>query len=69
MTHHLCSQGDRYPMPITNREADIRSAALVLARAAGDDGTRSDIDDVIEALGFDRSQLEAELDAEIADEA
>jgi antitoxin (DNA-binding transcriptional repressor) of toxin-antitoxin stability system len=54
---------------IANLEADIRSAALVLARAADDDGTRSDIDDVIDALGFDRSQLEAELDAEIAGEA
>jgi hypothetical protein len=49
-------------------EADIRSAALVLARAANDDGARTDLDDVIDALGFDRSQLEAELDAEADDE-
>lgn len=54
---------------IANLEADIRSAALVLARTADDDGARSDLNDVIDALGFDRSQLEAELDAEIADEA
>jgi len=49
-------------------EADIRSAALVLARAAKDNGARTDLDDVIDALGFDRSQLEAELDAEADDE-
>jgi antitoxin (DNA-binding transcriptional repressor) of toxin-antitoxin stability system len=54
---------------IANLEADIRSAALVLARTADDDGARSDLDDVIDALGFDRAQLEAELDADIADEA
>lgn len=48
-------------------EADVRSAVLVLARAATDDGTRSDLGDVISALGFDRVQLEGELDAELAD--
>ena len=42
--------------------ADIRSAALVLAREADDDGSPTDLDDVIDALGFDRTQLEAELD-------
>ncbi len=47
-------------------EADIRSAALLLERAAADDGDRTDLDDFIAALGFDRSQLEAELDAEVA---
>jgi hypothetical protein len=46
-------------------EADIRSAALVLERAVADDGDRTDLDDVIGALGFDRSQLQAELDAEV----
>jgi hypothetical protein len=54
---------------IASLEADIRSAAVVLARAASDDGARTDLDDVIDALGFNRAQLEAELDAEVADEA
>jgi antitoxin (DNA-binding transcriptional repressor) of toxin-antitoxin stability system len=54
---------------IASLEADIRSAAVVLARAASDDGARTDLDDVIDALGFDRAQLEAELDAEAADQA
>jgi hypothetical protein len=43
----------------------LRDAVDVLARAADDDGARSDLDDVIDALGFDRSQLEAELDTEM----
>lgn len=52
---------------IASLEAGVRSAALVLARAATDDGSRTDLDDVISALGFDREQLEAELDAELAE--
>ncbi|MGD9703321.1 MAG: type II toxin-antitoxin system Phd/YefM family antitoxin [Acidimicrobiia bacterium] len=47
-------------------EADLRSAALVLARAATDTGQRTDLDEIIAVLGFDRSQLEAELEAERA---
>lgn len=47
-------------------EADLRSAALVLTRLATDDGRRTDLDDVIAAFGFDRAELEAELDADIA---
>jgi hypothetical protein len=43
----------------------LRNAVDVLARTVDDDGARSDLDDVIDALGFDRSQLEAELDAEM----
>lgn len=50
-------------------EADIRSAALVLERAAADVVDRTDLDDVIGALGFDCSHLEAELDAEVAAES
>lgn len=46
------------------REDDVRSAALVLVRAATDGGTRTSLADVIVALGFDRLELEAELDAE-----
>jgi prevent-host-death family protein len=47
-------------------EADLRSAALVLTRLATDDGRRTALDDVIAAFGFDRGELEAELDADIA---
>ena len=45
-------------------ESDLRSAALVLSRAATDTGERTDLDTAIVALGFDRAELEAELDAE-----
>jgi len=45
-------------------EADLRSAALVLARAATDSGERTDLDTAIVSLGFDRVELEAELDAQ-----
>lgn len=45
-------------------EADLRSAALVLSRAATDTGERTELDAAIVALGFDRAELEAELDAE-----
>jgi len=49
-------------------EADLRSAALVLARAATDNGERTELDAAIDALGFDRAELEAELDAELGDQ-
>jgi antitoxin (DNA-binding transcriptional repressor) of toxin-antitoxin stability system len=45
-------------------EADLRSAALVLSRAATDTGERTELDDAIVALGFDRAELDAELGAE-----
>lgn len=48
---------------ILRREDDLRSAALVLTRAATDNGNRSSLDDVISAFGFDRAELEAELHA------
>ncbi len=47
-------------------EADLRSTALVLTRLATDDGRRTDLDEVIAAFGFDRADLEAELDADLA---
>ncbi|MHB1128926.1 MAG: ferritin family protein [Ilumatobacteraceae bacterium] len=50
-------------------EADLRSAALVLARAATDTGARTDLDTVIADFGFDRAALEAELDADLATDA
>jgi prevent-host-death family protein len=49
---------------ILQREDDLRSAALVLSRAATDNGNRSSLGEVIEAFGFERDELEAELDAE-----
>lgn len=39
---------------------------MVLTRLASDGGHRTDLDDVIEAFGLDRAQLETELAAEIA---
>lgn len=51
---------------IAELEADLRSAALVLSRLATDDGRRTDLDEVIAAFGYDRAELEAELDADIA---
>lgn len=50
-------------------EADLRSAALVLARAATDTGARTDLDTVIAAFGLDRGELEAELEADLAADA
>lgn len=46
-------------------ERDLRSASLVLARLASDDGKRSTLDEVISSLGFDREILEAELENEL----
>ena len=42
------------------------AASLVLARELTDAGNRTDLDDAIAAFGFDRAELEAELDADIA---
>lgn len=47
-------------------EADLRSAALVLSRAMTDDGSRHELDDVIDSFGFDRAELAAELTADLA---
>jgi prevent-host-death family protein len=51
---------------IQELERDLRSAALVMARLADDDGRRRSLDEVIARFGFDRAELEAELDADIA---
>lgn len=40
-------------------ERDLVDVALVLARAATDNGRRTRLDDVIESLGYSREQLEA----------
>jgi prevent-host-death family protein len=41
-------------------EQDLRSAALVLSRAATDNGRRTGLDDVIAAFGFTRGELQQE---------
>lgn len=41
-------------------EQDLRSAALVLSRAATDSGHRTDLDEVITAFGFTRDELQQE---------
>ncbi|HRD59435.1 MAG TPA: type II toxin-antitoxin system prevent-host-death family antitoxin [Nocardioides sp.] len=46
--------------------ADLFAAALILARELSDTGSRIDVDDAIAAFGFDRAELEAELDADLA---
>ena len=46
--------------------ADLNAAALVLARELTDVGHRTDLNDAIEAFGFDRAELEAELAADLA---
>jgi antitoxin (DNA-binding transcriptional repressor) of toxin-antitoxin stability system len=47
-------------------ERDLRSAALVLSRFATDSGRRVDLDDAIASFGFNRTELESELDADLA---
>ena len=51
---------------IHQAEDDLRTAALVLIRAATDTGLRTSLDDAIAAFGLDRAELEAELDADVA---
>ena len=42
----------------------LRDAALVMARFATDDGSRTDLDVVIDAVGLSRPELERELERE-----
>ena len=51
---------------ITSIESDLRSAAVVVSRLLADNGERHDLDDVISSFGYDRAELEAELDADLA---
>ena len=51
---------------IRRLESDLHDAVLLLARLATDTGARTPLDTVISHLGFDRADLEAELDAELA---
>jgi hypothetical protein len=48
------------------REEDLRDIALSLTRAATDSGARVGLDEAIAAFAFDRAELEAELDADLA---
>ena len=45
--------------------SDLIAASLLLAREASDTGNRTDLDEVVAALGFDRAELQAELDADL----
>ncbi len=49
-------------------ESELRDVALVLARTATDSGRRISLDEAIEAFGYSRAELEAELEQEIAAE-
>ncbi len=53
---------------VLRREDDLRLPALVLAREAIDTGDRTSLDDVLVTFGFDRAELQAEMDAELAAE-
>ena len=46
--------------------ADLIAASLVLARELSDTGSRTDLNDAIAAFGFDRAELDAEVDADLA---
>jgi prevent-host-death family protein len=54
---------------IEELEDDLRSACLVLARAATDNNSRVGLEDLITELGFDQAELNAELNAEIVSQA
>lgn len=47
-------------------ERDLRDLLLVVTRAATDTGGRVGLDDAFAALGFDRAELAAELDEDLA---
>ena len=56
----------RHLEEIRRLESDLHDAVLLLARLATDTGARTALDTVISDFGFDRAELEAELDAELA---
>lgn len=56
----------RHLEEIRRLESDLREAVLLLSRAATDTGHRTALDEVLTAFGFDRAELEAELDADLA---
>jgi prevent-host-death family protein len=56
--HHLAQ--------IQRLESGLHDSVLLLARVATNTGVRTDLDDAISAFGFDRTELEAELEADLA---
>ncbi len=52
---------------IEEMEADLRSACLVLARAASDNGARIGLQDAFSQLGFDANAMRVELATELED--
>lgn len=57
MAHHKGSQ------PC---EDELSDAALVISRLLLDTGNRTSLSAVLDRFGFDRAELEAELDADLA---
>jgi antitoxin (DNA-binding transcriptional repressor) of toxin-antitoxin stability system len=47
-------------------ESNLRDISLVLTRMATDTGVGVELDQIISEFGFDRAELEAELDADLA---
>ena len=47
-------------------QQDLRDSVLLLSRLATDSGERTDLDEAISSLGFDRDELEEELKADLA---
>lgn len=56
----------RHLHQIQRLERDLQDSVLLLARVATDTGVRTDLGDAITSLGFDRAELEAELDGDLA---
>lgn len=56
----------RHLEEIRDLESDLHDAVLLLARVATDTGERTDLSSAITDLGFDRTDLEAELAADLA---
>ena len=52
---------------VADLDEQASDAALVLVRLATDSGVRASLDEVIAEFGFDRADLEAELDADLAE--
>jgi prevent-host-death family protein len=52
---------------IRELESDLRDAALLLSRMTTDSGSRTSLDEVIEAFGFSRAELEAQISMEPQD--
>jgi|SRR5690625_1282804 len=50
-------------------EEGLRDSLLVLARLGTDTGERTDLTEVIEQFGFDKAELEAELDNDLTSDS